>query len=558
MSNYIYDLLKKKTTVLSMFLLILSCMMSSLVPVMMMNVVKSIFDKEVKCGLVAFGLMATGMSLYILLQSLMLLLSNYLISKNASCVAQGMRDDIFANLISGAISYTQDKETGEYANAIVSDVNVLRDYMASEIPAFLNGALMIVFSTCIVVTISPIYSLLVYLVSVLLLVVMRCIGNLYERVYQERQEMQGGLNATAVNLLSIVDTVKQNGVQRIVKKKFGVDSMALLYGELNVNRVSARIGVVQNSFELVVLVVTAAMSVYVSCGNYVTAATLFLYAIQLLSPVNALSRVYSSSKSAKGVYDNVIRLLKSREDRFEYGCNPRNGIGGLEMRSVSYSYDNKCVISKISLELQVGEQIGIVGESGAGKSTLVRLMSGLCRPDSGSIDCGLFSKEIPIDEWRSIFTVVSQNPSVISGSLRENLQLAGDEEYTDRQMQHALTCASLEYLRYSLDMKINRQGLNLSGGERQRLQLARVFLRSSPFLILDEATANLDVETERRIISSIRKSMRYKTMVIISHRLTLMQDCDCVYLIKKGRLAAVGSHDELLASSSEYRNLLSN
>jgi ABC-type multidrug transport system fused ATPase/permease subunit len=233
----------------------------------------------------------------------------------------------------------------------------------------------------------------------------------------------------------------------------------------------------------------------------------------------------------------------------------------VNIENVSFTYpgsDNPA-ISSLDLIVKPGESIGIVGRTGSGKSTLIDLLLGVIEPSSGSVKIsGLKSIDVFSSRIGSV-GFVPQSISLIDGTLRENLLLGRDKaSIDDEDCRHALDFAGLtshiEGLEFGLEQPLTRAGSELSGGQRQKLGIARAVLSRPAILILDEVTSSLDAESESAVNEAISELRGKVTLVVVAHRLTTIKSMDRILLMENGRLAAVGSYDELMLSNQTFKS----
>ena len=229
--------------------------------------------------------------------------------------------------------------------------------------------------------------------------------------------------------------------------------------------------------------------------------------------------------------------------------------------SFCYPQTKLSAITALSLTIRRGERVGVVGSSGAGKSTLIDILVGLLRPSSGGVYVSGSLLTLELERaWQQQMGYVAQSPFLVDGTLLDNVTLgADDREDREKRCIEALHAAGLGPMLQSLPQGIYSRGGDLggklSGGQRQRVAIARALYRKATILVFDEATSALDSITERDVVDGIFALGRDVTVVIIAHRLSLVQRCDKIAVLDKGRLIVQGSHQELMVSSSIYRDL---
>jgi len=237
--------------------------------------------------------------------------------------------------------------------------------------------------------------------------------------------------------------------------------------------------------------------------------------------------------------------------------------GGLEFCDVWFTYDSKdngrAVLKNISFDLPRGHKLGIVGRTGAGKSTLVQLIPRLYDVSSGEIRIGGRDiRTLSLSELRRFVGYVPQDPFLFSTSLRSNLAF-GNDEASDEEMQHAVRVASLDnevgIFTQGLDTVVGERGIALSGGQKQRATLGRALVFNSPILILDDCLSSVDAQTENEILRALRDTLKEKTCIIISHRISAVREADNILVLDEGEVVEKGNHQELLRKGGIYADL---
>ncbi len=290
---------------------------------------------------------------------------------------------------------------------------------------------------------------------------------------------------------------------------------------------------------------------------------LFFLAIFRLAPtVSGLNNlIYNLSSELP----HLVRV-KSRINEFNDqqqpaadGDRPINTVSRLEFEDVSFSYDDEQVLQDVSLAVERGEHIALVGQSGAGKSTIVSLLGRLYAPDSGTIRAdGTPINELDVEQWRDRIAVVRQSPYVFDQTLRENLTI-GNRDASQAAIEQACETAQvtefLPELPNGYETMLGEDGVKLSGGQKQRVALARALLKDADILLLDEATSNLDSSIERDVQTAIDEMDETYAIISIAHRLSTVDDCTRIYTLVDGAVSEVGTHDQLLDSGGVYAGL---
>ena len=257
----------------------------------------------------------------------------------------------------------------------------------------------------------------------------------------------------------------------------------------------------------------------------------------------------------------VERIKEIKNTPLQMGEDTEIDNYDIEFKNVSFSYNkDRQVLKDINFVAKQGEVTALVGPSGSGKTSVLRLISRLYDNDSGSILMdGKDIKKISTDSLFKNISIVFQDVTLFNTSILENIRL-GRVDASDDEVRNAAKLANcidfIDSLPQGFNTIIGENGAELSGGERQRLSIARAFLKDAPVLILDEISASLDVDNEKKIQESLNKLVKNKTVIIISHRLKSIENVDKIVVIDKGCVESVGKHEQLIDNSSVYRNLV--
>jgi ATP-binding cassette subfamily B protein len=290
--------------------------------------------------------------------------------------------------------------------------------------------------------------------------------------------------------------------------------------------------------------------------------TAFLaYISRFYARLESMSRIVSvtqkAAAGAKRIFDVLDHVSSVPEP-----VNPvhlSNVSGRIEARDIGFRYGNRSVIRGLSLEIQPGEMIGLVGHSGSGKSTLVNLICRFYDVTEGAIRIeGVDIRSVPIAEYRRQIGLVLQEPFLFFGTIAENIAYGRPDATREEIVAAARAAHAHEFilrLAHGYDSLVGERGQGLSGGERQRISIARALLIDPKILILDEATSSVDTETEKEIQKALDNLVRGRTTIAIAHRLSTLRKADRLVVMDRGKIVEVGQHDDLMAREGHYYRL---
>lgn len=528
----------------------------------------------------------------LLLSSVLISVSTYLLSSSADKWIISLRVRLFRHVLALPLSYYDEHESGEVSSHIISDITVLRSFVATVLPRSLSGGLAGIVMVVMIAVLD--WPTLLFLIASLGLLIgsMSMLMKNYEKFSEQTQKAISSLSAVVTDSLRSIRAIKENNAEKQVGDKAEKTTHDLLSVNLSLDRLNARLtpleALAQTLWVVAIVLWVIMRQVYggLSAANIVA---IVLYAQQLVQPVNQVYDLLTSVKTTRGSLRTVLAMLEIPQE--DAGHNEaelqlshaqaqvqpqEQGKGlsaqelstqglsaqGLELKNVSLQYSSQhTALKDISLQLKPGEKIAVVGKTGAGKTSIAKVIDRLYPASSGScmLD-GISSEEMPLHEWRSRIAIVSQDPGVLTGTIRENLMLGLEKVPSKQAIEQALAISdfqeAMDKENLSLDSALGEEGHNLSGGQRQRLQIARAVLRQPRYLILDEATANLDAKTEKKVLAALTDALPQTGFLVISHRLATIVDSDRIYFIAQGKLLGSGTNEYLKSIFSQYRQLL--
>lgn len=371
-----------------------------------------------------------------------------------------------------------------------------------------------------------------------------------------------GLYASALEHMAALKTTKSYSAEERNTEIFSHQAEEIRQGNIEVSRQYA---LVTNLYEIGSVI---ALSIIL----YVSLRFLNIPLASMLILLFLFARLMPKFSTIQGSYQRFITLLpafsaldetvREMEDAAEVKTKHEDCVvlnRSVEFKDVCFGYDKTSVLAGIDLKIPVGQTIGLVGPSGSGKSTVADLLIGLIKPVKGSIllDGEMLTPE-KIRAWRRLIGYVSQDTFLFNDTVRANLLWACPGASEEEMMEALRLAAADEFisrLPEGMDTLLGDRGVRLSGGERQRLALARAILRRPSLLILDEATSNLDSESEKRIQAAVEGLHGSLTMFVITHRLSTLRNADTIYILDDGRIVEHGSWDDLLAMNGRFLSL---
>ncbi|MCT0009149.1 ABC transporter ATP-binding protein [Weissella confusa] len=477
-------------------------------------------------------------------------------------VVSRLRNTLWDKLIRLRVTYFDETKAGEMTSRLINDSTQIKDLLANSFPRMITSLLTVVGALTLMVLkdwrMTAIMALAIPLVMLVMLPVMRQ----SHKVGRDRQNSLADFNGAAGETLSEIRLVKSSNAEPFETEK-GHTTIQSLY----------KIGLREAVYDSVAgpLMTAVMMGLFVGVLAYgahrvsqgtMTMGTMFsflMYLFQLLGPSATLGQFFSDLAKASGSTERVQALLAEPEEDLTSGVDVDVEGQTLAMSHVDFAYDDsKKILSDVSFEAQPNTVVAFAGPSGGGKSTIFSLLERYYTPTAGEIMIGNHDvSDVNLANWREQIGFVSQDSAIMAGTIRHNLTYGLTGEYSDDDLWRVLGLAFAEkFVRdmpAGLDTEVGERGVKVSGGQRQRLAIARAFLRDPKILMLDEATASLDSESEAMVQKALESLMKGRTTLVIAHRLSTIVDADKIYFIEQGTVSGAGTHKELVANHELYR-----
>ncbi len=501
----------------------------------------------------------------ILVQSITSFFLTRLLSVEAQNLISLLRSQVHRHIIHLPVRFFDNTKSGELVSRIMTDVEGVRNLVGTGLVQLFGGLLTALASVALMVKINAVMTL--YILGPLLifgLISLKAFGYI-RPIFRERGKINAEVTGRLTESLGGIRVIKgfnaapqemavfEAGTQRIfdnVRRSLTSTSLVTSSSTLLLGLVSVGIMGLGGS-----LVMREEMTV----GDFFAFT---LYLAFLIAPIAQMGNIGSQLTEAFAGLDRTREILRQarEDDDPERTLELPDIEGNMVFEKVTFSYqEGNEVLTDIAFEAPSGSVTALVGSSGAGKTTIAGLAASFFKPDEGQIRVdGQDLSKVTLDSYRSRLGVVLQDDFLYEGTIRENILFARPDA-KEKDLQKAVSAAHVneftDRFPEGLDTRIGERGVKLSGGQRQRVSIARALLADPRVLILDEATSNLDTESERYIQESLAGLMQGRTTFVIAHRLSTIRKAHQILVIEEGRIAERGTHDELVRREGRYHQL---
>ena len=482
-------------------------------------------------------------------------------------VIKNLKKNIYEKIITLPLSYFSKNKKGDLISRMSSDVIEVQNSFLSIIEIFIRDPLTIAFTIGAMFVISYKLTLFVIVFIPVSGFIISFIGKTLKRKSLLVQREQAELTSITEETINGIKIIKSFLAESFFKNKFDkTNTNFLSFSNKLINRQNIAAPLSEFLGILVIGVLLWYGGQLVLIDMELKPAAFITYmglAYGVLTPAKSISKAFYSLKKGNAAAERVFEIIDSKSEFFD-DSNKENLDSFkkcIEFKNVSFKYENATVLNNISLKVNKGEMVAIVGSSGSGKSTLVNLIPRFFDKISGKI----LIDDVDINNLsrlkiRSLIGIVSQDSILFNTSIKENILLGDSKGNIDEKLSESLSIANadefINELDDQVDYNVGDNGSNLSGGQKQRVAIARAVYSNSPILILDEATSSLDSKSEKLVQDAIDKLMINKTSIVIAHRLSTIQNANKIIVLDKGEIVEQGNHDELIKNDSYYKKLI--
>lgn len=505
--------------------------------------------------------------LILFLQSIFSFTRVYTFSITSERTLADLRHSLYKKMIWSPLSFFDNRRVGELMSRITSDVGQLQDTFTITLAELLRQFLTLIFGTAIIFYLAPKLTVFMLLTFPVLVILALVFGKFIRKLSRKTQDKLAEANIIVEESLQSIAVVKAftNEVFEIFRYKKSLNEVvevalrAARYRGLFISFVIFTLfgGIVAVGWYGALLVQAGTMTVGMLFS-------FVIYTSFIGGSIAGLGDIYTQLQRSIGASERLLEMLHQRDEAEPSVETPIKLKGEITFENVSFSYPSRpdfTVLKELNFRIRAGEKIALVGQSGSGKSTIINLLLRFYPLDYGKISAD--SKSIQsynLTQYRQNLGIVPQEVILFGGTIQENISYGKPNATLDEIKKAAQQANALEFIESfpeGLQTMVGERGVKLSGGQRQRIAIARAILKDPAILILDEATSSLDSKSEKLVQDALEKLMEGRTTIVIAHRLSTIKKVDRIFVINEGKLAEMGSHDELTqVSNGIYSTLL--
>lgn len=479
-----------------------------------------------------------------------------------------VRMDVLKKAFRLSSRYFDKNPVGKTLTHLTSDVESIRQAISEGAVNILGDLLLLVFIITTMFLINWVLALSILLISLPLFIITTIIfRNSIRSGFRNVRESNSRINSHMVESLNGIREVQifNKKTERI--DRFETHNRSYLNAFLSiVHAYAIYFPLIEFISNLSLVLVLVLSHFFIDYGLYVSQGhifSFFLYMNMFFRPLRGLAENFNTFQGAFAALERIKTFMDKEEDLSDVKnpkALPENLEGSIEFKDVHFSYNPETPVLKgLSFNIKAGEKIAIVGSTGAGKSTITHLLNRLYDIQTGDIkidDSDIY--QVKMNDLRKVIATVPQDATLFNGSIRENVALFSDE-YSQADVERAIDISQVRHLvsqlENGLDANVQEEGAALSSGQKQLIAFARAFLKNPKILILDEATASIDSETELLLEKAMDNLMHQRTSIVIAHRLSTIKKVDRIFVLHKGQLVEEGNHDELIKQGGVYARL---
>ncbi|HDB0047880.1 TPA: ABC transporter ATP-binding protein [Staphylococcus aureus] len=491
----------------------------------------------------------------------------YLLSKIGEKIIYAIRSVLWEHIIQLKMPFFDKNESGQLMSRLTDDTKVINEFISQKLPNLLPSIVTLVGSLIMLFILDWKMTLLTFITIPIFVLIMIPLGRIMQKISTSTQSEIANFSGLLGRVLTEMRLVKISNTERLELDNAHKNLNEIYKLGLKQAKIAAVVQPISGIVMLLTIAIILGFGALEIATGAITAGTLIamiFYVIQLSMPLINLSTLVTDYKKAVGASSRIYEIMQEPIEPTEALEDSENVLiddGVLSFEHVDFKYDVKKILDDVSFQIPQDQVSAFVGPSGSGKSTIFNLIERMYEIESGDIKYGLESVyDIPLSKWRRKIGYVMQSNSMMSGTIRDNILYGINRHVSDEELINYAKLANchdfIMQFDEGYDTLVGERGLKLSGGQRQRIDIARSFVKNPDILLLDEATANLDSESELKIQEALETLMEGRTTIVIAHRLSTIKKAGQIIFLDKGQVTGKGTHSELMASHAKYKNFV--
>lgn len=513
-----------------------------------------------------WGMIAIFSSIF-LVNALLSGIGLYLLSKIGEKIIYAIRSLLWEHIIQLKMPFFDKNESGQLMSRLTDDTKVINEFISQKLPNLLPSVLTLIGSLVMLFIMDWKLTLLTFITIPVFILIIVPLGRVMQKISTNTQSEIANFSGLLGRVLTEMRLVKVSNTERLELDNAHTNLKKIYRLGLKQAKISAVVQPISGVVMLLTIAIILGFGALEIGTGAITPGTLIamiFYVIQLSMPLINLSTLVTDYKKAVGASSRIYEIMQEPIEPTEALSESKDVTiidGELVFEHVDFKYDVKKILEDVSFSIPQGEVSAFVGPSGSGKSTIFNLIERMYDIERGDIKYGNQSIfDIPLSKWRTKIGYVMQSNSMMSGTIRDNILYGINRKVDDEELiEYAKLANCHDFIMQfdeGYDTMVGERGLKLSGGQRQRIDIARSFVKNPDILLLDEATANLDSESELKIQEALETLMEGRTTVVIAHRLSTIKKAGQIVFIDKGEVTGKGTHHELMASHDKYRHFV--
>ncbi|AVP35709.1 ABC transporter ATP-binding protein [Staphylococcus felis] len=489
----------------------------------------------------------------------------YLLNKIGEKVIYAIRSVLWHHIIHLKMPFFDQNESGQLMSRLTDDTKVINNFISQKLPNFFPSVITLVGSLIMLFILDWQMTLLTFITIPIFALIMIPLGKLMQKISSNTQSEIANFSGLLGRVLTEMRLVKVANTEKLELEKAHHNLSAIYRLGLKQAKIAAVVQPISGIIMLITIGIILGFGGLRIASGAISAGTLvamIFYVLNLSMPLINLSTLVTDYKKAVGASSRIYEILQEPLEEIDAPKQSETiPNGDLTFDHVHFSYDVKPILQDVSFNIARGEVTAFVGPSGSGKSTIFSLIERMYEISSGDITFNQKSiYHLPLTDWRRKIGYVMQSNAMMNGTIRDNILYGIERRVSDDELMHYAKLANchdfIMEFEQGYDTLVGERGLKLSGGQRQRIDIARSFVKNPDILLLDEATANLDSESEQKIQDALNALMENRTTIVIAHRLSTIKKAGQIIFLDQGHVTGRGRHETLMKEHVKYQQFV--